>query len=249
MHYSELPYTVIPAEALTQKKWGYSHRKHRLDPLLVIRHLLLLWSSFASPFLFFFAVTTLLHADPSEEKKETILLLEPSFLHHPISTLIPGAKKTVITAAWVEKKSSTISFLEPSWNTTRNAFMNRFVQGGRQTLSEHLSSLHPRLLRDEHQVIQVAIIDAEDPLTASTILAPDFGQQFMMLFGPEMLIAVPSANRIYIFSKLASSIEMIAPAIRDDYKLSINPVSLEIFELDFKHGQGNLHAIGSLEAL
>ncbi|MDH4470614.1 MAG: hypothetical protein QE493_06585 [Verrucomicrobiae bacterium] len=226
------------------RKWGQAKN---IDKSTLKKRSVLKLSSFVNILMTPIYIASLLHADPI--KKQPILLLEPSFLHHPISTLIPGAKKTVITAAWVEKKSSTISFLEPSWNTTRNAFMNRFVQGGRQTLSEHLSSLHPRLLRDEHQVIQVAIIDAEDPLTASTILAPDFGQQFMMLFGPEMLIAVPSANRIYIFSKLASSIDMIAPAIRDDYKLSINPVSLEIFELDFKHGQGNLHAIGSLEAL
>jgi hypothetical protein len=193
-------------------------------------------------------VATPLPAD--SVKRNPVLLIEPSFYHHPISTLIPGARKTVITAAWMDRSSETsFKFLEPSWKTTKRSFMNRFIQEAHQTLSEQLSSIHPRLLRDEHEVIQVAMIESEHPLTASTILAPEFGQQFVMIFGPEMLIAIPSAHRIYIFSKLASSINEIAPAIRDDYTLANNPVSLEIFELDFKHGQGTLHAVGSLEPL
>ncbi|MFZ4116805.1 MAG: hypothetical protein ACOYK6_08835 [Chthoniobacterales bacterium] len=208
-------------------------------------------------------ITSLLHAAPAT--REPVLLIEPSFYHHPIESLIPGAKKTVIAAAWVDQtenlssmstetahtdsQKATFEFLEPSWKTTQRSFMSRFVQEGRQTLSERLSLLHPRLLRDEHQVIQVAIIDSDDPLTASTILAPNFGQQFMMIFGPEMLIAIPSATRIYVFSKLASSLDALAPAIRDDYKLSSSPISLEIFELDFKLGEGGLRAVGSLESL
>lgn len=121
--------------------------------------------------------------------------------------------------------------------------MTDFVHEGRQTLSEKLPTLHPRFLRDEHDVIQVAIIESNAPLTASMILAPEFAQQFVMTFGPELLIAIPSANRIYIFSKLASSLDKIAPAILEDYKLSSSPVSVEIFEL----GKGQLRAIGSLD--
>ncbi|MCF7729953.1 MAG: hypothetical protein K9M81_06265 [Chthoniobacterales bacterium] len=220
----------------------------RLVLISFARRLMTLQSEIFMLSLFFLLVATPLHAD--SVKRNPVLLIEPSFYHHPISTLIPGARKTVITAAWMDRSQETsFKFLEPSWKTTKRSFMNRFVQEARQTLSEQLSSIHPHLLRDEHQVIQVAMIESEHPLTASTILAPEFGQQFVMIFGPEMLIAIPSANRIYIFSKLASSIEEIAPAIRDDYKLAINPVSLEIFELDFKHGQGDLHTVGSLESL
>lgn len=183
-------------------------------------------------------------------KRESVILVEPSFYHRSISTLIAGAKSTVITPAWIDPSDSThVELLEPSWKTTNPAFMNRFVEQGRETLSKHLALLHPRLLRDEHQVIQVAIIESSDPLTASTILAPEFGQQFAMIFGPEILIIIPSENRIYIFSKLASSINLIAPAIRDDYKLSSNPVSLEIFELDYKFGEQKIHTVGSLDPI
>ena len=179
-----------------------------------------------------------------------ILLIEPSFHHRSISTLIPGAKRTVITPAWIDDHDATdFHFLEPNWQTTQPSFINHFIQQGRERLSERLALLRPRLLRDEHQVIQVAMIESNDTLTASTILAPEFGQQFVMIFGPEMLIAIPSANRIYIFSKLASAINLIAPIIRDEYKLANDPVSLEVFELDFRLGEGHLHAVGSLDSL
>ncbi len=246
-----MAYLMTLSNNFNSKKWGTPTENVTATrySTLVTRHSLLLWSFFAPLFFFFFAIAALLHADPSEETKKPVLLLEPSFYHHPIATLIPGAKKTVVTAAWVEKKSTTISFLEPGWNTTRSAFMSRFVQEGRETLSERLSLLRPRFLRDEHQVIQVAIIESDDPLTASTILAPNFAQQFVKIFGPELLLMIPTANLIYVFSKLASSINSLAPAIRDDYKLSSSTVSLEIFELDFKLGEGRLRAIGSVDSL
>ncbi|MBX9742760.1 MAG: hypothetical protein K2W99_04395 [Chthoniobacterales bacterium] len=183
----------------------------------------------------------------NKEVREPVLLIEPAALHPPIADLIPGAKKTVITAGFLEKKESgtlaTISFLEPSWKTTRVFFMNPFLRQARNTLSKRLAGLHPQFLRDEHEVIQVAIIDNPSPITASTILAPDFAQQFIPIFGPVFLVALPTTHRIYIFSKLASPLASIGATIRDDYQLSLSPLTLEIFEL----GKGEIHAVGSLE--
>ena len=184
--------------------------------------------------------------DNQENPPQPVLLLEPSFFHAPISDLIPGAERTVIVPALMkeeEGKPATISFLQPSWQTSRHPFMKRFIEKARGTLSETLTTLHPKFLRDEHQVIQVAIIESSNPITASTILAPNFTEQFVSIFGPEFLIAVPTANRIYVFSKLASPLNTLAPMIRDDYRLSASPLSTEIFELS--HGQ--LRAVGSLD--
>ncbi|HLB33603.1 MAG TPA: hypothetical protein VJK54_05150 [Chthoniobacterales bacterium] len=184
-----------------------------------------------------------------ENEEQPILLIEPSFLRPPISHLIPGAERTIIVPATMKKNNifpPILSFLKPGWKTLHHSDMSRFVQGARSHLSETLASLHPKFLRDEHHVIQVALLESTDPLasvTASTILAPDFANGFMNIFGPELLLAIPCANRVYVFSKLASPLESIAPAIRDDYKLSPSPVSTEIFELS----NGRLRAIGSLD--
>ncbi len=182
----------------------------------------------------------------SEKINEPVLILEPSFLQPPISKLVPGAHHTVIVPAFIENKNSEpahISLLEPSWKTTRLSWMDHFLEQARKTLSKRLMGLHPRFLRDKNEVIQVAIIESEDPLAASTILAPDFAEQFIPIFGSKFLIAIPTTHRIYIFSKLVSPLASISATIRDDYKLSLSPLSLEIFEL----GNGELHAIGSLD--
>lgn len=179
--------------------------------------------------------------------QEPILLIEPAALHSPIADFIPGAKKTAITAAWLvsqkEESLETTSLLQPSWKTTRLVFMNQFIQQARNTLSKKLAELHPQFLRDEHGVIQVAVIDHPSPITASLILAPDFAQQFIPIFGPTFLVALPTTHKIYIFSKLVSPLPSIGATIRDDYHLSLTPLTLEVFEL----GARGLHAVGSLE--
>ena len=196
--------------------------------------------------LFFFSTFLLASAKHQESESQPVLLILPSFLHSPISTTIPGAQRTVITAALMKEnvgKEPTITYLEPSWKTTQRSFMKRFIEKGCSTLSATLATLHPRFLRDEHQVIQVAIIESPNPITASTVLAPEFMQQFSNIFGPEFLIAIPTANRIYVFSKLLSPLDTLAPTIRDDYKLSSSPLTTEIFEVN----HGTLHAVGALD--
>lgn len=180
------------------------------------------------------------------DKKIPVLLVEPSFEHPPIATSIPGAQRTVIAAGFIQDDAEgkpTTSFLKPSWKTTRSSEMNDFVKAARSKLSVTLATLHPSFLRDENQVIQVAILESTNPLTASTILAPDFSERFINIFGPELHIAIPSTHRVYIFSKLASPLKNIAQAIRDDYKFASEPLTTEIFEL----GHGRLRTIGSLD--
>lgn len=182
----------------------------------------------------------------ASEEKAPILLVEPSFLHAPLSAKVAGAERTVIIPGWLVKKKhkeETVSFLEPSFQTLSEKKMDDFVKQARTHLSTELANISPRWLRDEHGVIQVALLESSQPTTASTILAPDFAVRFTPIFGPDLLIAIPSSNRVYVFSKLISPLSKIAPTIRDDYKLSLTPVSTEFFELS--HGQ--LRAIGSLD--
>lgn len=179
-------------------------------------------------------------------QKLPVLLIEPSFEYPPISTSLPGAKRTLIAAGIITKNpinKESISFLQPSWKITNKNEMNAFVKKARENLSLVLSTIKPSFLRDEHQVIQVALLQSSNPLTASTVLAPNFSEQFIPIFGPDLLLVIPSANRVYIFSKLVSPLKDIAQAIRDDYKLSSTPISTEVFELT----HGKLHAIGSLD--
>lgn len=201
-----------------------------------------------SPFLLFSFLCAFFYISPifAHEEKAPILLVEPSFLHTPLSAKIRGAERTVIVPAWLTKKNNgeeVVTFLEPGYDTLSKKKMASFIARARSNLSAELARLSPKWIRDEHGVIQVAVLESPNPITASTILAPDFATHFTMIFGPDLLIALPSANRIYIFSKLISPLNKIASPIRDEYKLSLSPVSTEFFELS--HGQ--LRAAGSLD--
>ena len=182
----------------------------------------------------------------ASEEKIPILLVEPSFLHAPLQQKMAGAERTVIVPAWLLKKSNgeeTVTFLEPGYQTLSEKKMGQFVEQARANLSSELAKLSPKFLRDEHGVIQVAMLESPQPVTASTILAPDFAAHFTTIFGPDLLITIPSSNRVYVFSKLLPPMNSIAPEIRDDYKLSVTPISTEFFELS----QGQLRAIGSFD--
>ncbi|MBX9577720.1 MAG: hypothetical protein K2W97_04475 [Chthoniobacterales bacterium] len=182
----------------------------------------------------------------AREEKIPILLVEPSFLHASLQQKIAGAERTVIVPAWLIKKNNgeaTVALLEPGYQTLSEKKMHHFVEQARSNLSAELAKLAPKFLRDEHGVIQVALLESPQPVTASTILAPDFAAHFTRIFGPDLLIAIPSSNRVYIFSKLLPPMNSIAPEIRDDYKLSVTPISTEFFELS--HGQ--LRALGSFD--
>ncbi len=196
---------------------------------------------FLSFFLFFSLTLFAAH-----EEKVPILLVEPTFLHVALQQNIAGAERTAIVPAWLTKKANgkeTVTFLEPGYKTLSEKKMKCFVEQARANLSAELAKLSPKFLRDEYGVIQVALLDSPQAITASTILAPDFAARFTTVFGPDLLIAIPSSNRIYIFSKLLPPINSIASKIRDDYKLSLSPVSTELFELS----HGKLRAIGSFD--
>jgi hypothetical protein len=179
-------------------------------------------------------------------EKRPVLVVEPSFLHLSLGQKIAGAQRTVMVPAWLSKNSrgeESITVIEPGYETLSQEKMNQFVEQARANLSTALAELSPKWLRDEHGVIQVALLESPHPITASTILAPDFAAHFTSIFGPELLLAIPSSDRVYIFSKLLSPINSIASRIRDDYKLSLTPISTEFFELSTQ----KLRAVGSLD--
>jgi len=120
-----------------------------------------------------------------------------------------------------------------------------FLQQTRERAILQLATLNPLLVRDRHQVIQMAVITTEDPATASCILAPGFLQRFSALFGPELIVAIPARNKIYVFPKLANRIADAREMIRDDYLISPMPVSTELFELSKK----GIRAIGDCDSM
>jgi len=75
------------------------------------------------------------------------------------------------------------------------------------------------------------------------VLSKGFLPRFSALFGPELLLAIPARNKVYVFPKLANRLSAMKQTIRDDFLISPAPVSLELFELSAK----GLRTVGTLD--
>jgi len=189
---------------------------------------------------------SLLHFGPgnlvaSDRVGDPVLLIVPSFERPAISRYLQGSKRTLITPALMQKSGETQQLGAKLLKTP--AEWDRFIKAARERSALQLATLNPELIRDSHGIIQMAVINSESPVTASCILASGFLEYFSTIFGPELLVAIPTRYKIYIFPKLANHLQEMTWAIRDDYLISPMPVSTEIFELSRK----GLHAIGSLD--
>lgn len=117
------------------------------------------------------------------------------------------------------------------------------ITGSREQAGLLLGTLDPLLVRDSKGVLQMAVLSSDSPLLATGVLTKGFLTRFSALFGPELLIAIPARNKVYVFPKLANRIPEMSGTIRDDYLISPMPVSTELFELS-KNG---LRTIGSVD--
>jgi len=103
-----------------------------------------------------------------------------------------------------------------------------------------LATLKPEYVRDTNKVIEYAILQSDSPLTASAVLAPGFAKLFEETLGPDILIAIPNRNRIFIFPRLSSAYARMTDIIVAEYESSSTPVSRELFT--FRNG--TLTALG-----
>ncbi len=103
-----------------------------------------------------------------------------------------------------------------------------------------LAKLKPEYVRDSNKVIQYAVLQSESPLTASAVLAPDFAKLFAETLGPDILIAIPNRNRIFVFPRLSSAYQAMTDIVIAEYESSSVPVSRELFILR----NGELSAVG-----
>ena len=169
------------------------------------------------------------------------LLFGGSFERPPIHRFLLGSKRTLLYPATLSEGGHYEALPlrhgvgEKSWGI--------FLKGWRERASLRLATLDPEIVRDSRGVIQMAVIATDDPCTSSCVLIPGFLKRFSALFGPELILAIPARNKVYVFPKLANSLPAMVQAIRDDYLISPMPVSTELFELSKK----GLRAIGNID--
>ena len=167
-----------------------------------------------------------------------LLLLGGSSLRPPVKRYLPGARRTILFPSSVD----FYGLISP---------LSRPGKGGWKTLADDsleraallLATTDPCLIRDSHGVLEMAVLTADSPLLATAVLSKGFLPRFSALFGPELLLAIPARNKVYVFPKLANRLSAMKQTIRDDFLISPAPVSLELFELSAK----GLRTVGTLD--
>ncbi len=167
------------------------------------------------------------------------LIPEPAYMRPPVQIPIAGTTRTLVTPTLID--GDTVTYVQPA---EYEANTSGITDLARENANEDLATLTPRFIRDENDIIQFAVMDSDQPIVASTVLAPDFIEKFETNLGPDLLVAIPNRFRIYVFPALASRFADIADAVLSDYRITPYPVSKEVFRVRPNH---TLEAIGSYD--
>lgn len=167
------------------------------------------------------------------------LLIEPKFMGYDVAWTIPGAKNTVLVPARLvdgEPRPLTHAELAKLHPTPEE-----IEKEARISASAESRKLKPEYQRDEKGIIQYAVLASESPLTAASVLAPEFCEQFADTLGPDILVAIPNRFKVFVFPKLSPAYQQLADLVAAEYGSSPHPVSRELFEVK----NGRLRALGA----
>jgi len=167
------------------------------------------------------------------------LLIEPTFMGYEAAWPIPNAKTTVLVPARVV--DGEVQPLTRKEAAESNVTRSKILASAPDAASAVLAGLKPRYVRDRNKVIQYAVMESDNPLTASSVLAPEFAGLFAETLGPDLIVAIPNRFRIFVFPKATFAELNISDLIFTEYKSTAWPVTREIFELR----RGKLIAIGT----
>ena len=155
------------------------------------------------------------------------LVLGGAFEKPPVKRFLPGARKTILFPALLGRHGTIVPI-------GKGKRWEHLVSDSLERAALIMSTTDPLLVRDSRGVLQMAILNSDSPLLATGVLTKGFLNRFSAQFGPELIVAVPARNKVYVFPKLANRLPDASREIRDDYLISPMPVSTEFFELSKK---------------
>ncbi len=167
--------------------------------------------------------------------------LEPKFMQPAASGPVRGAERTVLAGGLWDGQELN-AFSKSQWETLGLDWAS-FERGALQQATWDLERVEVRLDRDNRKVIRFAELRSKEPLVASAVLAPGFGERFAQTLGDSFFVAVPSRYQAFIFPKLVGDPREYTDLVVKGYKATVYPVSLELFEVS----GGVLRAVGVFE--
>lgn len=168
-------------------------------------------------------------------------MVEPSFMDYKVRRKIDGSERTIL--ALVRIRDGEIYGAEGGHERIMAMAMKKIEPEAAQTAAGVFSAIKPQFVRDRNGVIQYAVLESENPLAASCVLAPGFAEKFADTLGPDLLVALPNRNLLLVFSRQDQAFAKMGEFIIAGYLGSNYPVSREIFSLE----NGKLRSLGVLQ--
>jgi hypothetical protein len=160
-----------------------------------------------------------------------VVLVEPSFMRPPVSRPFAGSREAVLALCVMDRlgevryaTAAEAPAIDTEWET--------YLAATREEVRQSLDGASPSVYRGRGEVVQYAWIESELPLTATMILAPNLIEKFKDLFGDNFRVVIPSRRTLYVLPGLGSDIEDFATKFQRIYEAALNPVSLEVFNVE-----------------
>jgi hypothetical protein len=170
----------------------------------------------------FFSWVTL--AAGGDETAQRLPVLHPKFMNPEMQTLIPGSERTVLALAEFSGKEDRNPKLTALPGTSIPEEIIRAAD-------EFLEGEEVMFFRNTDGVVICGILEVDQPAATSAFFSRRFLDRLEPVFGSELLVAAPTAYKVYFFPKLAAEIGPLVPFIVSEYRVTVAPVSEELFEI------------------
>ena len=176
--------------------------------------------------------------------KEPVLLLpEPSVMRSPRSLIIGGARQTVVTPAREITDSPGIETYTKEELERLGISPETFALRAGKAADQLLAGLQPDWVYDEAGKVQYAVFRGDRPIYASLLLAASLPVLFEAAFGPEIWVALPDRNALYVFPPNQALVDEFLADLRERYESDPYAASCELFR--WKKGAAEPVVLGS----
>ena len=166
----------------------------------------------------------------AKPKLESYLLLpEPRMMRSARSLKPGGSEKTVLSPAKEIADSPFIATYSTDEFAAIGISPETFAERARTTADRLLKDLKPEWVQDEKGQVLYAVYRGERPIYASLIVAPSLPHLFEAAFGPEIWLAAPDRNALYVFPAKAAILSDFASDLEQRFRNDPYAATGEIF--------------------
>lgn len=168
-----------------------------------------------------------------ERKLESLLLMpEPKAMRAAYSMILPGSQQTAFNCyrETTARPTGVEAYSEEAFSKL-GLSVESFAARARTAADKRLLQLKPELIKGADGKIAYAVYRGDSPLYATLLLAPSLPKIFAELFGPEIWVAAPDRNALYVFPAKAELLDDFAADLAERYTTDPFAASCEIFSL------------------